>query len=140
MFCFKKKKFKKRTKCIQYRTEMFKVGKTNIQLKLKDGREFIQVVEGHITQYREYGNDESMQYSNVIYPINEPIVSDKIDIINSLWQATQKINNYSKFEDKIYLTPDHMVLGQIVEAKILDTDENYEKEQAVAFITNVSRT
>lgn len=130
MFCCKKKREpKKYTQTILYKEENYKVGKTNIRLKLKDGRKFIKIVEGTLYQHVEHGQDEYISILNM----REPIVSN-VQIFSSLNNARAAINNFAPNEQKITLNPDQIIFGQVIEAKILDTDENHEKLCQVAYL------
>lgn len=127
-----KKPREKRTLTIAHRSENFTVGKTDIKIKLKDGREYIHSVIGRLDQYVEYGMDET-HYSYGVSDMKEPYVT-KPRVIPSTQVAQQQLHNYPNGEGKIHLSPDHMVYGWVIEAELVSSDATYETSCNVAYL------
>ncbi len=124
---------KKMTQELQWKTKRCVVGKTDIQLKFTDGREFIHTVYGRMDQHIFYGyNSYIDSYSKAVMPVDEPTATEPL-LYKSQTMAEDTINRYP-MSGKFTLTPSHAVIGELIEAKILDTDESYEKECNIAIV------
>ena len=118
----KEEPLKERTKKLVYEEETFEVGKTYIELLLKDERKFTTSVLGYVSQYTSTGEPA---IGGVYYRRSaiEPKVT-KVEVVSSSVVAKHFVQDLL-YAERTYVNeidnPTESVMGQAIQAKIKKT-------------------